>query len=334
MIVERFNRPDTYAVWSKDKDIRYNSTSGGAFSEFAKAIFVQKGEVVGAQYNESNMVEHSIISDLDGLKRIRQSKYISSKPGDIFKVVKSKLDNGTIIGFCGSPCQVAGLYAYLGKSYENLFTMDFICRGMNSPKALRSWIEEIENQEYSKVTRVWFKYKEGGWKTSPKRTRLDFEDGHYIVKEGEKNLFMHGYLTSNLYIRPCCGACQFKGVPRQADVTLADFWGINKELDDDKGTSMILINSEKGRYYFDIIKEELNYYRREFDEIFAGNVCFSNSVKVPEESYGFLSDLDTISFTDALKKYGVYPLPVPQWKKMLRKSNYAAKRIVKKALGR
>lgn len=248
--MERFAVPETYAVWSKDQDIRYCSTSGGAFTEFAKAIIADGGLVAGARYNDENLVEHDLIDSYEGIEKLRQSKYMSSSMGDIYKRVKTELDSGRLVGFCGSPCQVAGLYSFLGKEYENLFTMDFICRGMNSPKAFKAWLSEIEQREGCKVTKVWFKYKEGGWKTSPRRTRLDFENGSYKIYKGEKNLYMHGYLTSNLYIRPCCGDCRFKGVPRKSDVTFADFWGIDKELDDDKGTSMLLVNSEKGKKIF------------------------------------------------------------------------------------
>lgn len=317
--MERFSTPNTYAVWSKDNDNRYNSTSGGAFSELAKVILADGGLVAGAQYNNQNMVEHVIVDSVEGLAKLRQSKYISSSPGTIYREVKDKLSEGRIVGFCGSPCQVAGLYSFLGKEYDNLICMDFICRGMNSPKAFRSWLNEIEKQENSKVTRVWFKYKDGGWKSSPKRTRLDFEDGHFVVKEGEENLFMYGYLSSNLYIRPCCGDCQFKGVPRKSDITFADFWGIEKELDDDKGTSLILINSEKGRDLFEKTKNYMEIYEKDFNIISSGNPMFTTSVAIPEKSHEFLRSLDTLSFTDALKKYGGYPVSVPLWRKIVRK---------------
>lgn len=301
--MERFLKPDTYAVWSKDKEIRYNSTSGGAFSVFAKVILTEGGLVAGARYNDKNLVEHSLVDNVEGLKKLRQSKYISSSPRDIYREVKNVLIKGKTVAFCGSPCQVAGLYSYLGKDYNNLITMDFICRGMNSPKAFQSWLNEIEKKERSTVTRVWFKYKDGGWKSSPKRTRLDFADGHYIVKEGESNLFMYGYLNSNLYIRPCCGACQFKGVPRKSDITLADFWGIEKNLDDDKGTSMILVNSEKGRELLEMAKDSMEVHKKDFESIFCGNPMFTTSVVVPEKSYNFLKDLDNMPFSKCLKRY-------------------------------
>lgn len=328
--MRRFTTPDTYAVWSKNSDIRYNSTSGGAFSEFAKQILSDGGAVVGSKYNEQNLVEHAIVDNYSGIEELRQSKYLSSSVGDVYKKVKIELEKGRLVAFCGSPCQVAGLYSFLGKEYDNLFTMDFICRGMNSPKAYKSWLDEVEKEKGSTATKVWFKYKDGGWKTSPKRTRVDFNDGTFTVFEGEKNLYMNGYLTSNLYIRPCCGDCQFKGVPRKSDVTFADFWGIEKELDDDKGTSMLLVNSEKGRELFSRVRDNMEVHKKDFDTIFAGNPMFSGSVEVPKKAHDFLVDLDNLTFSECLKKYGGYPVPIPLWRKAARK----AKRVVKKIIGK
>lgn len=325
-MIDRFKIPDTYAVWSKNEKIRFISTSGGAFSEFAKVIIENKGIVVGAEYNKDNMVEHAVARNIQELEKLRQSKYISSSLGNIYRSVKTELLEGHIVGFCGAPCQIAGLYSFLGRDYDNLITMDFICRGMNSPKAFRAWLDEIEKKEESKVTRVWFKYKEGGWKSSPKRTRLDFENGCYVILEDEKNLFMHGYLTSNLYIRPSCGECKFKGIPRQADITFADFWGIESELDDDKGTSLLLINSEKGRKIFQEARKNLNIYKKDFNCILAGNPMFTESVVVPENSYSFLKDLDNMKFSDAIKKYTTIPI----WKKIVRKISKRCKFVITK----
>ena len=324
--MKRFITPDTYAVWSKNSDIRYNSTSGGAFSEFAKGILADGGAVVGAKYNEQNLVEHAIIDNYSGIEELRQSKYLSSSVGDVYKKVKIELAKGRLVAFCGSPCQVAGLYSFLGKEYDNLFTMDFICRGMNSPKAYKSWLDEVEKEKGSTAIKVWFKYKDGGWKTSPKRTRVDFKDGTFKVFEGEKNLYMNGYLTSNLYIRPCCGDCQFKGVPRKSDVTFADFWGIEKELDDAKGTSMLLVNSEKGREFFSRVRDNMEVYKKDFDTIFAGNPMFSGSVEVPKKAHDFLADLDNLTFSECLKKYGGYPHTKQLWIKYKRKSKNLLKK--------
>lgn len=324
--MERFTTPDTYAAWSKSSEVRYNSTSGGVFSEFAKAILKDNGLVVGAKYNNKNLVEHVLVDNYEGIEQLRQSKYMSSSPKNIYKEIKAVLDEGRLVAFCGSPCQVAGLYAFLEKEYDNLFTMDFICRGMNSPKAFNAWLSEIEKQEKSTAVKVWFKYKDGGWKSSPKRTRIDFEDGTYKVYEGNKNLFMYGYLTSNLYIRPCCGECHFKGGPRKSDITFADFWGIEAELDDDLGTSLLLINSDRGREYFQKVRENLNVYKKDFDSIFAGNPMFIESAVVPSESHNFLLDLDKMSFSESLKLHGGFPTSGSLLKRCVRK----AKRLIGK----
>lgn len=113
----------------------------------ATPILNQNGFVAGALYNKDHLVEHALVNDLEGLFKLKQSKYIQSNAGFIYKNVKSKLDEGKNVAFCGAPCQVAGLYAYLGnKDYDNLITMDYICRGMNSPKAYKSWLSDIEKR--------------------------------------------------------------------------------------------------------------------------------------------------------------------------------------------
>ena len=295
--------PLTYAAWSKDQDIRYNSTSGGVFSEIAKEVFRRGGCVVGAQYRDDNSVEHTIVYDEAGLERIRQSKYTQSDIGLVFRDIKTKLDCNKLVAFCGAPCQVAALKSYLRKQYENLITIDFICRGMNSPKAYRAWLDEIEAANGSKVKKVWFKYKDGGWKTSPTRTRIDFENGNYLVLEKDNNMFMSGYLGSNLYIRPSCGMCAFKSVPRYSDITLADFWGLRADIDDDKGASLVLINNRRGESLFNSILTHLTYYQRSFEEIFAGNGCFNDSVEINPRSREFLVELDSTKFSKAWKKY-------------------------------
>ncbi len=306
-MAEHFKEPKIFASWSKDAVTRYTSTSGGIFTELAKCIINEGGLVAGARYNEQCTVEHCLVDNLEDLEKLRQSKYMSSDPKNIYREIKSALADGRLVGYCGSPCQVAGLLSYLGRDYDNLITIDFICRGMNSPKAFKAWLSEEEEKEKSRAVKVWFKYKEGGWKTSPLRTRVDYEDGHNVVYEGNNNLFMYGYLFSNLYIRPCCGDCKFKGLPRQADVTLADFWKIEEELDDDKGTSMVLVNSDKGETLLGKISQKLIIHEKSYDDIIKGNPMFSDSATVPKKAHYFLADLDRLSFSSALKKYNGHP---------------------------
>lgn len=310
--------PTTFAAWSKDSKIRFTSTSGGIFSELAMFILASNGLIVGAQYTSNNYVEHTIIENVNSLEKIRQSKYIQSSIGTVFRDIKKALKKGQSVGFCGAPCQVAGLYAYLGKDYDNLYTFDFICRGMNSPKALQAWLREIEDKKGVSVSRVWFKYKIDGWKKSPRCTRIDFADGSNVVKNQEDNLFMLGYLNDNLYIRPSCGDCDFKNVPRVADITLADFWGLSSSIDDDKGASMVLINNKKGHDLFENISSNLIVHERKFNEIFNENECFASSVWTNPKSEKFLLALDDMSFSEAFIKY-TKPSFIKKVKKRIKK---------------
>ena len=317
-------KPTVYAARTKNSNLRYCSTSGGIFSELAACVIEQGGVVCGAKYDENNLVEHFLIENVQDIEKIRQSKYMQSRIGDIYQNIKKQLQSKRLVAFCGTPCQVAGLYQYLGKEYENLMTFDFICRGVNSPKAFQHWLKEIEEENRSKVTRVWFKYKQNGWKASPRCTRVDFSNGQFKVYSGSDNTFMCGYLGPNLYIRPSCGDCSFKGTPRLGDITLADFWGLDSVLEDDGGTSMVMINSFKGEDLFLKLKERIEYEEHDFSEIGAGNVCADGSVTINPKSELFLKSLGSAPFSKLVEKYSKPNFPVRVLKK--------AKKIVKKII--
>lgn len=319
--------PLVYAAWSKNDNTRFTSTSGGLFSELARYIISNNGYVSGAVYSEKHSVIHTVVDNYDDLEKLRQSKYVQSNSKKVYKKIYELIKSGEVVMFCGTPCQIAALYAmFNNERIDNLYTVEFICRGVNSPKALRSWISEIEIKNKVEVERVWFKYKEGGWKSSPQRTRLDLKDGQSIVLENEKNAFMHGYLLSNLYIRSSCGNCEFKGVDRKADITLADFWGIDSSLDDDKGTSMVLLNNKHGEYLFELIKNQIYYYKRDFDEVLKENGCFSNSVVIPKKGTEFLEEIEDDNFSTVLKKY----MKKPFIKRAIIKMSFLQKEFLKR----
>lgn len=295
--------PRAYATWSKNENTRFSSTSGGTFSELAKYILAKNGYVVGAAYDENNMVSHKMISTVDELPLIVQSKYTESTIGNVFIDIKNKLNQNEYVLFCGTPCQGAGLKAFLRKEYDKLVVVDFICRGVNSKKVYRAWLDEIEFNRKMKVKRVWFKYKSNGWAKSPFCTRLDFEDETFEILEGNNNLYMSGYLGPNLYIRPSCSNCDFKGTKRVSDITLADFWGLDSSLNDDKGVSLVLISSEKGQNILNAISNNINLFERDFDEILSGNVCFKKSVSINKDSARFIRSLERKPFSKTIRKY-------------------------------
>lgn len=300
---KKYANQAVYAAWSKDERIRFLSTSGGIFSELALSIVDMKGVVSGAQYTDRCMVEHEIISDELGIDKLRQSKYVQSDSKDIYKRIKYLLKKKRIVLFCGTPCQVAALLSYLQlKDTENLYTMDFICMGVNSPKAYRAWISEIEQENNKKIQKMWFKYKKKGWKKSPFVTRISFSDNTWMEISGKDNKYMQSFLQNKIIIRPSCGKCQFKGIFRQSDITLGDFWGIDSSLDDDKGTSMVMINSEKGEELFRLIKSKIVYYRKQLEDVVRGNEHLYKSVEISKDEEKFFCELDSSNFSLALEK--------------------------------
>ena len=299
---EKYERKSYYAK-SYDDNLRFNSTSGGVFSEISK-IFIKNGGIVfGAAYDENLLVYHKDINDEQNIKELRQSKYIQSIIGKSYVKVKSYLKQKKKVLFVGSPCQIAGLYQYLGDDNKNLYTIEFICLGVNSPTAYKKWIEEIENENESQVKRVWFKYKVGGWRASPYCTRLDLNNGKIIVLDKENNYFQKAYLQGSIFLRPSCNTCQFMGSVRVADMTFGDFWGLDKTLDDDMGTSIVIINSDKGAELFTIIKECMDCGEVSMEEVVKGNTRLNNPVaryKYHEQLY---KDLAQFSFSTTVKKH-------------------------------
>ena len=299
-----FQQPKVFAAWSLDETVRLQSTSGGIFTELAKSVIEQGGYVVGARYNEAHLVEHYMIESIEDIAMLRQSKYLQSEIGFIYRTIKEKLDKGQIVAFCGSPCQVASLLNVLGKNYDNLITFDFICRGTNSPKAYSSYLAMLEKEYKSKIKRVWFKNKTYGWHRFS--TRIEFENGEIYIKDRYSDLFILGYVRYNLYMRSCCFNCKYKTIPRIADLTLGDFWGIENNIpmeETEKGTSVIMVNSEKGNLILESIKEKLFIEENKFENIIPANKCILHSAEKNPESEAFLKMLDHAPFDKCYYQY-------------------------------
>lgn len=304
----RNEKPSIYAAWSKDNFTRLDSTSGGIFSELAKVIYEKEGYVCGAIFNNENLVEHKLSNNIKDLDNIRSSKYLQSDINDIFKKIKEKLIDNKLVLMCGSPCQIAGLYNFLGKDYENLYTCDFICRGMNSPKIFKGYINSLENKYKSKVKKIKFKNKIHGWHNFS--TRIDFENGKTYIGGRYVDSYMVGYLKYNAFMRPACYDCKFKGLPKKSDITLADFWGIENiapEMDENKGTSMILINSEKGKELFNKISPKIIFKEIKSDKIFNENICNISSPEMTSSRKKVFENIDKMTYDEL--SYNFFPSP-------------------------
>ena len=301
--IENNPAPSAYAAWSLDESIRFNSTSGGIFSELAKKIISEGGYVAGARYNDRHLVEHCVINDGDDIVLLRQSKYVQSNSGSIYREVKEILNMDKPVLFVGTPCQGAGLISFLGRKYDNLLLCDFICRGANSPKAYIKYLESLENEYNSPVKKVWFKNKINGWNKFC--TKIEFENGREYYADRYTDLFMVGFLKYNLYMRPSCSSCSFKGFTRCSDITLADFWGVeleNKELDTDKGTSLVIINSDRGKYYFDQLHEKIYNEKKDIESAVKFNMCAVESILKGKNREYFLNRVDSEDFSSIIKE--------------------------------
>lgn len=295
---------NTYAIWSLDNEIRYRSTSGGAFFEIAKEILDNNGLIVGAAYDDHNEVYHCCANDINELKRLMQSKYCQSKKNTIFRIIKKQLVTGRKVLFVGTPCEVAGLKRFLMVEYVNLITCDFICKGNASLKIYRSYLNALEERYRSKICKVWFKEKKYGWNNFS--TRIEFASGKMYRKDRYHDLYMRGYVEKNLFLRKCCGDCLFKGNYRFSDITLADFWGagsIQRKLDVDRGTSLVIINTSVGQQIINEISNDIYMQKVDFDVAIRNNTAYYKSVTHNSLREEFLSKATENNFVQVANEY-------------------------------
>lgn len=323
-----FQKPKVFAAWSNDKEIRLNSTTGGIFSELAKLILNDGGIVVGAKYNDENEIEHYAIGNIQELYKLRQSKYVQSSIGFIYRKIKQNLASGKKVLFCGTPCHNAALSNFLNKKYDNLILCDFICRGVNSPKVYRKYLDMLEKKYNSKIVTVHFKNKTFGWNRFS--TKIEFNNSTYYIKDRYNDLFMVGYIEKNLYMRPSCHNCCYKGLPRVSDITLADFWGISNtrpNLDQDKGTSAVLLNTQKGLNLFQQFDKQVFKEECTIEEVISGNPYINLTPTKSTERSQFFNDLDRLPFDKLMKKYGSDKLIIKYIKRFL-KHLYRLKNLI------
>lgn len=241
------------AIYNRDSETRKKSTSGGIFSLLAEYTINIGGVVCAVRFDDSYHIHHAFFERIDQIDPFRGSKYAQSDLGIIFSQIKDYLRYRPVL-FVGTPCQVAGLKAYLVKEYNNLITCDFICMSISSGKM---WDEYIANyRKEHKIKRVFFKDKRIGWHKTDWRMLIEDEQGEHLCKGGE-NPYFFAYL--NRYsARPSCFSCVFRHCHHISDFTIADCWGIGSvypDFDDNKGCTSLIIQSNKGSNIFEAIKD-------------------------------------------------------------------------------
>lgn len=269
---------DVYAINSKDNCIRFESTSGGLFSELAIGVLEQGGSVAGATYYNHFRAKHILIDKMEDLEKIRQSKYEQSYTDTVFQDIRHLLKEGKKILFCGTPCQCAGLKLFLKKDYENLYLCDFICRGVNSQKVFQDYLKMLEERFGAPTEKVWMKYKKYGWHHF--NTYILFKNGRKYRRDCDHDPWVMSTRYFNLFLRPSCYECQYKDYYSVADLTVGDFWGLTDcKLDDDGGTSICIVNTKKGEKLLSRIEKRIEKQKQNIKTAEAGNVCLKTAVE-------------------------------------------------------
>ena len=306
----------TYAAIYNNNEIRENSSSGGIFSALAEKFDVVYGVAMTDDCYGAEMIR--VEGDISPL---RGSKYFQAKVGDTFKQVKKDLEEGRKVLFSGTGCQINGLSMFLGKEYSNLFLLDIICHGTPSPKLWREYVAYQEKQ-HGKLESVNFRCKDDSW--------IDFgmkENQLYISKDTDS--FMRMFLR-NYCLRPACYDCHAKHY-KKSDMTIADFWGIENvapEMNDGRGTSLVIIRTEKGQELFESIKNELKWKEVSYEEGIKGNPSEYSSVARPQLRDTFFTDLEKLPFEEMEKKYAA-DIKVSFPRKVGRKIKRTIKKILR-----
>lgn len=246
-----------YAAKAAD-ETREASSSGGVFALLSDAVLAEGGLVAGAAFDENFKVEHILADTKEDARRLRGSKYVLTDINLIYRKIKDELSKGKKVLFSGCPCQVAGLYGYLGKKHtEGLLSVDVLCHGVPSGNSLAKYLKEISKDK--KIASVNFRDKKTGWRSD--KITVNFEDGTSYYGNSAKDPYVKGFVR-NLILRPSCSDCPFCEFPRQGDISLGDFWGIERIMpgvSDGKGVSLVMVNNKKGEKAFAAVKDKLAF---------------------------------------------------------------------------
>lgn len=290
IVKEQDQTPPTYAAINKDETIRKDSSSGGMFHLFAEQILKEGGIVFGAGFDADWEVCHQSVEMVADLERLRVSKYLQSRVETSFQEVVEHLRAGRKVLFAGTPCQCAALRRFVGKNDENLILVDFICHGVPSPKIWRKYLALRANKK--EIRRISFRNKNLSWE----RYLLAISYGNankYLAADLTTDLYLQGFLQ-NLYLRPSCHNCHFCKKNRPSDITLADFWGVQEEspsMYDGKGTSLIFIQSTKGRNLFNQIKDHAKIMEQDFERAILHNPSMITSSTPSPKRTAFFQDV-------------------------------------------
>ncbi len=303
---DNFSSPLPYGVRLKEIQEVMKSRSGGAFVAFSDFILQKGGVIYGAGYKGHFIVAHKRATTAEERDEFRGSKYVQSDLTEIFRQVREDLKNGLWVLFSGTPCQVAGLSAFIPpKLKEKLLTVDIVCHGVPSPNIWSDFLHYIETKEKKVVTEVDFRDKRRfGWKAHKETFTLkDPKSAQSSVLSTDTYTFL---FYKHILLRPSCGKCKFCNLRRPADLTLADFWGWEKTgthiNDDDRGLSLVLVNTPKGKNVFEAVKDHFEAFQPRLEDCMQGHLKHPTELNPSSEK--FENDYCKYGFEYVLKRYG------------------------------
>lgn len=259
---EHIFEQEAYVVQNIDERVCLQSTSGGAFTAIANEVIEEGGIVFGAAFDEDFNVKHIGTTSKNEIQKFRNSKYVQSDIRGTYSEVQKRIEEGQLVCYSGTPCQIEGLKRFLGKESDRLITVDVVCRAVPSPLVWRKYIQMQQKKLDDTIGNIRFRDKRYGYKYSS----MNFTDksGKRIYSCGVESDLMHRAFFSNICDRPSCYSCVFKKQYRMSDFTIWDCFQVgrfSKKLDNDKGATRVLIHSDKGRELFERIKDNFVYIK-------------------------------------------------------------------------
>lgn len=300
--------PEFFVAKHKSEDVLMKSTSGGIFTALSDTVLRKGGVVYGVDFDEDFYVLHRRAENFEERNRMRISKYVQSDMNDVFNDIKNDLKNNKIVLFTGTPCQNSGLRGFMGNSplIENLYLCDLICHSIPSPLIWEDYKTLLEKEFGGKLTDIQFRSKIVDWSrensnktfhfTTSNSQDIHFDERYYQLFFGEKTI-----------MRPSCEQCHFTDIHRASDITIADYWGIEKyapQWMDKKGVSVILVNNLKGAELLKECREELYYESRSMDESLQEQQRLSKPVIFPQNREKFWADYEKYGFEYIIEQLG------------------------------
>lgn len=321
-----FQVPLAYGARHKNEEEVESSRSGAAFIAISDYILEHGGVVYGAGYASCSEIVHKRATTKAERDEFKGSKYVQSKLGDTFKQIKQDLSEGRSVLFSGTPCQNAGLSAYIGEKLRSqLFLIDIVCHGVPSPYIWRDYLAYLQKQNASKIVKVNFRDKQiWGWKAHKESYVLD--NGKKLLSDGFTDLFY-----KHIMLRESCGSCPYTNLRRPGDITIADFWGWERTKntinEDNKGLSLVLCNTPKGAELFQSCSTDLNFFSVRVEDCLQPNLMHPSALDPRTKK--FIKDYQRKGFAFVYTKYRKR---TSKEKALKAYSNF--KKVIKKILNR